>query len=133
MSGKTILIVDDDRHILMGLTARMKSKGYRVIATTDAISAMTAACKESPDLVVLDLGLPAGDGFVVLERMKAMANLASVPVIVLSGRDPIDNRQRSLDAGAVAFFQKPPDNRDFFGAIRQALGETTALSTFLQT
>jgi DNA-binding response OmpR family regulator len=133
MSGKTILIVDDDRHILMGLTARMKAAGYRVVATTDAISAMTAACKESPDLVVLDLGLPGGDGFVVLERLKATANLAAVPVIVLSGRDPIDNRKRSLEAGAIAFFQKPPDNREFLGAIRQALGENTALSTFLQT
>jgi two-component system KDP operon response regulator KdpE len=133
MIGKTILIVDDDRHVLMALTARMKSAGYRVVAATDAISAVTTACKESPDLVVLDLGLPAGDGFAVLERMRAMPNLAPVPVIVLSGQDPIDNRQRCLDAGAVAFFQKPPDNREFFAAIRLALGETNGLSTFLQT
>ena len=88
---------------------------------------------EVPDLVILDLGLPAGDGFLVFERMRGLTDLMATPVIVLSARDPAKNKQRALDAGAVAFFQKPPNNREFLTAIRQALGETTALSTFLQT
>jgi FixJ family two-component response regulator len=52
---------------------------------------------------------------------------------VLSARDPAGNRKRSLGAGAVAFFQKPPDNHEFMNAIRQALEETIALSAFLET
>jgi DNA-binding response OmpR family regulator len=88
---------------------------------------------ELPDLVILDLGLPAGDGFLVLERMRGLADLAAIPVIVLSARDPAGNKQRAIDAGAAAFFQKPPDNHEFLAAIRQALGETTALSTFLKS
>ena len=133
MSGKKILIIDDDQHLLLGLTARLKANGYRVISATDAISAITVARKEAPDLVILDLGLPAGDGFLVLERMRGLADLVATPVIVLSARDPADNKKRALDAGAVAFFQKPPDNHEFLTAIRQALGETIALSTFLKT
>ena len=133
MTGKKILIVDDDPHLLLGLTARLKANGYRVTCATDALAAITVARKEAPDLVILDLGLPAGDGFLVLERMRGLADLVATPVIVLSARDPADNKKRALDAGAVAFFQKPPDSYEFLTEIRQALGEKTALSTFLTT
>jgi DNA-binding response OmpR family regulator len=133
MSGKKILIIDDDQPLLLGLSARLKANGYGVVSAMDGISAIAVARKEAPDLIILDLGLPAGDGFLVLERMKGLADLGSIPVIVLSARDPAGNEKRVLDAGAVAFFQKPPDNHEFMAAIRQALGETIALSTFLKT
>ena len=133
MSGKKILIVDDDPHLLLGLSARLKANGYKVMCATDALAAITVARKEAPDLVILDLGLPAGDGFLVLERMRSLADLVATPVIVLSARDPTDNKKRALDAGAVAFFQKPPDSYEFLTEIRQALGEKVALSTFLKT
>ena len=133
MSGKKVLIIDDDHDLLLGLSARLKANGYRVVSATDAISAITVARKEAPDLVILDLGLPAGDGFVIIDRMKDLSDLVGTPVIVLSARDPAGNKRRALDAGAVAFFQKPPDNHEFLSAIRQALGETIALSTFLKT
>jgi DNA-binding response OmpR family regulator len=133
MNEKKILIIDDDQHLQLGLSARLRARGYRVTCAADAISAITVARKELPDLIILDLGLPAGDGFLVLERMRDLADLVAIPVIVLSARDPTDNKKRALDAGAVAFFQKPPDNHEFLGAIRHALGETMALSTFLKT
>jgi len=84
MSEKTILIIDDDKHLLLGLTARLKANGYSVISAMDAISAIAVARKEAPDLVILDLGLPAGDGFLVLERMRALPDLVATQVIVLS-------------------------------------------------
>jgi DNA-binding response OmpR family regulator len=133
MTGKKILIIDDDQHLLMGLTARLKANGYAVVWATDAVSAITVANREAPDMVILDLGLPAGDGFLVLQRLKGLVNLAAIPVIVLSARNPADNKKRALDAGAVAFFQKPPENHEFLAAIRQALGEGTAMETFLKT
>jgi DNA-binding response OmpR family regulator len=133
MNGKKILIVDDDQDLLLGLTPRLKANGYTVVSAMDGISAIGVARKETPDLVILDLGLPAGDGFVVLERMRNLPDLVAIPVIVLSSWDPTSNEKHALDAGAVAFFQKPADNHDFLAAIRQALGETTALSTFLST
>jgi DNA-binding response OmpR family regulator len=133
MSGKKILIIDDDKHLLLGLTARLNANGYRVVSAMDAISAIAVARKEAPDLVILDLGLPAGDGFLVLERMRGLVELVATPVIVLSAWDPTDNKKRALDAGAVAFFQKPPDNHEFLAAIRHALGESIAQATFLKT
>ena len=133
MSAKKILIIDDDQQLLLGLTARLKANGYLVVSAGDSVAAIAVARRDAPDLVILDLGLPAGDGFLVLERMRGLADLAGTPVIVLSARDPAHNKQRALEAGAVAFFQKPPDNHEFLTAIRQALGETIALSTFLKS
>jgi len=133
MSGKKILIVDDDPQLLLGLTPRLKANQYSVVTAADGIGAVAVARKETPDLIILDLGLPGGDGFLVLERLRSMAELSTIPVIVLSARDPADNKGRSLKGGAVAYFQKPPDNHEFLTAIRQALGETVALSNFLKT
>jgi DNA-binding response OmpR family regulator len=130
---KKILIIDDDEHFRLGLTPRLKTNGYAVVWAGDAVAAISVARKEAPDLVILDIGLPAGDGFLVLERMRTLSELVAVPVIVISARDPADNKKRALEAGAAAFFQKPPDNHEFLMAIRQALGETVALSTFLKT
>jgi len=64
------------------------------------------AQKERPDLIILDIGLPAGDGFIVLDRLQQSA-LSSIPVIILTARDPQYNRERTLKAGACAFLQKP--------------------------
>ena len=133
MTGKKIQIVDDDQDLLRGLLPRLKANGYNVVTATDGTSAIGVARKEAPNLVILDLGLPAGDGFMVLERMRSLPDLAAIPVIVLSAADPADNMRRALDAGAVAFFQKPPDNHEFLSAIRHTLGESIALSTFLKT
>jgi DNA-binding response OmpR family regulator len=129
MNGKKILIIDDDRQLLLGLTARLKASGYEVTCAMDGTSGIAFAQREAPDLVILDLGLPGDDGFQVLERMKTLADLVATPVIVLSARGP-DNDKRALEAGAVAFFQKPADNYQFLTAIRETLGETVSLSTF---
>jgi CheY-like chemotaxis protein len=87
----------------------------------DAISATAALVKQKPDLVILDLGLPAGDGFVVMERLHKSDSLANIPVIVLTGRELAGNRERALEAGAAAFFQKPVEDGTLLFAIRKAL------------
>jgi DNA-binding response OmpR family regulator len=79
------------------------------------------ALKEKPDMIILEIGLPAGDGFVVLERLQQSAALSATPVIVLTARDPQNNRERVLKLGATAFFQKPADNAEWLGTIRAVL------------
>src|SRR5574337_1650034 len=109
MTGKKILIVDDDEELRRGLAIRLKANGYNVVLAYDAISATSMARKEEPDLIILDIGLPGGDGFIVMERLAAIAQ-TSIPVIVLTGRDPSTIKERALSSGAKAFFLKPPDN-----------------------
>ena len=126
MNGKKIMIIDDDKDLLLGLAVRLKAGGYTVVCAMDAVMAMTTARKEEPDLVLLDLGLPGGDGFVVLDRLRSLAAFPAVPVIVLSAWDPARNKERALKAGASAFFQKPAANHELLATIRHCLHETNA-------
>jgi DNA-binding response OmpR family regulator len=116
-----ILIVDDDPDMLHALEVRLKASGYGVHCAEDGIGAISAARKHTPDLIVLDLGIPAGDGFIVLDTLKTNLDLASIPVIVLSGRDRRANEERVLNAGARAFLQKPVQSNEFLAVIRQTL------------
>jgi DNA-binding response OmpR family regulator len=122
MDKKKILIVDDDEDSVKGLRLRLRAHNFNTAVAMDAVSAISQAKNESPDLILLDLGLPAGDGFVVMERLANLDSLSSIPVIVLSARDPHVNRERALNAGAIAFFQKPADNDELLSAIHKALG-----------
>jgi DNA-binding response OmpR family regulator len=123
MAQKTILIVDDDPDMWLGLHVRLKANHYNVIFGADGMASIAEARKHMPDLIILDLGLPAGDGFSVMERLKANDSLSLIPVIVLSARDLNANMDRALKAGAKAFLQKPVDNAQLLSAIRKALGE----------
>ena len=119
---KSILLIEDDRDVLRAMSLRLKANGYDLSVASDAISAVSAARKVKPDLIVLDIGLPAGDGFVVMERLKSMYDLVLVPIIVVSGREPEATRKKALEAGAFAHFLKPFDNDEFLGAVKKALG-----------
>ena len=118
-----ILIVDDDKDIRELLNIRLRREGYETAFASDGISAISIARKESPDLIVLDLGLPGGEGYSVIERMRDIASLGAVPVIVISARDAATHRDRALAAGARAFVEKPIDVDELLGAVRDAIGE----------
>ena len=121
MRGNKILIIEDDADLRRGLNVRLRASEYETAFASDAVTALGVAKKEEPDLILLDLGLPGGGGFVVLERMQYIASLACIPVIVVSASDPKTNEKRALDAGAVAFFQKPVDNEQLMKAIQRTL------------
>ena len=123
MSQKKILVVDDDPEMRLGLQLRLKANHYDVITAADGVASIAEARKHVPDLMILDLGLPAGDGFSVLERLKANESLSSIPVIVLSGRDRVGNWDRALKAGAKTFLQKPVANDKLLAVIRLVLAE----------
>ena len=89
MTQKKILVVDDDPDVRLALQVRLKANHYDVVCAGDGVTSVSEAQKQKPDLIILDLGLPAGDGFSVLQRMQASERLASIPVIVLSGRDDV--------------------------------------------
>ena len=105
--------MDDDPDVRLGMHVRLKANHYDTFFVGDALSGMTEVRRNEPDLIVLDLGLPAGDGFVVMERLKAIPSLAVIPVIVVSARDVRANKDRVLKAGAKAFLQKPGENATF--------------------
>jgi DNA-binding response OmpR family regulator len=126
MDNKKILIVDDDPDVRKGMHMRLAANHYDTFFAADAVTTLIEARKHKPDLIILDLGLPAGDGFVVMERLKTIPSLGVIPVIVVSARDARANQALALKAGAKAYLQKPVDNGELLAVIRQALGETAA-------
>lgn len=126
MAEAKILIVDDDQDIRRLLGHRLKSEGYVPVFAGDAISAVNSARKEAPDLILLDLGLPAGDGRLVMERLQAMPALEGIPIIIITARDLSLERESLAAFGVQAMFQKPFDYDALLVAIRSGLGETGA-------
>ncbi len=120
MSKQKILIIEDDLDQVKGLGMRLKMNGYDIATASDAVSAIATIRDEEPHLILLDIGLPGGDGFLVMQRIKNLM-LSFAPIIVLSGRDPGQNEDKALAAGAVAFFQKPADNDELLATIEATL------------
>lgn len=130
MATQKILIVDDDPDLRQALRLRLRANHYDTVNAGDGYSAIAQAYKEQPNLIILDLGLPAGDGFVVLDRLQKDDRLSTIPVVVLSARDPQCNEQRAMQAGASAFFQKPADNAELLDVIRATLSQHAAGTRF---
>ncbi|CAM3040544.1 KDP operon transcriptional regulatory protein KdpE [Arthrobacter ulcerisalmonis] len=99
----TILVVDDDPHLLKALRITLSGHGYRVATAADGTAALAAAA-QAPDLVILDLGLPDLDGNDVLREIRRWS---SVPVLVLSARHGSTDKVGALDAGADDYITKP--------------------------
>jgi DNA-binding response OmpR family regulator len=93
-----------------------------VVLAQDAVTAVNKAQKEEPDLILLDIGIPGGDGFLVMNRLQLTPSLSKVPVVVISARDPTVNKDRALMTGARAYFQKPADNDELLTKISEILG-----------
>jgi DNA-binding response OmpR family regulator len=121
MDKKKILIVDDNPDIRLGIHLRLKANQYDTCFAADALTGVSEARKQRPDLIILDLGLPGGDGFSVMEELKQTPFLAVIPIVVVSARDGIGNQKRASDAGARAFLQKPVNDAELLAVIRQTL------------
>ena len=124
MDKKTILIVDDNADTRLLLSARLKSHHYHTVFAADALQAISVALKERPDAILLDLGLPGGNGLIVLQRFKANTSLGGIPVIIVTAEDPQVAEAGTIKGGAVAFLQKPVDQDKLIAVVQQALGTT---------
>ena len=119
---KKILVIEDDPDIRKLLKQRLEGEGYETAFAWDAVTALTIARKSEPDLIVLDLGLPGGDGYVVMERLQTLAPFSMLPIIVVSAQPADPHAERALAAGAHAFIAKPFDAEVLLTAVRDALG-----------
>jgi len=86
MAGERILIVDDDQDLVLGLSLWLHTQGYKVVTATGSITGLGVARREEPQLIIPDIGLPGGDRFLFLARLKAMTHLPPIPVVVLTAK-----------------------------------------------
>jgi len=130
MSAKKILVVEDDRPSAIILSYKLRNSGYDVVTAGDGSEAVALAKGEHPDLMILDLGLPAKDpfsgpnwdGFSVMDWLRRTQS-EQMPIIVVTAWDSAKAQKRALDAGAIAYFQKPARYDELLATIKNALGE----------
>jgi len=116
-----ILLIEDDADTRRGLHLRLGAFGYEVIEAEDSLTAVKVAREHKPDLILLDIGLPGGDGFAFLDRINTHPSLSGIPVVVLTALSSDVNREKALSAGVAAFLKKPIDADDLLAAIQKAL------------
>jgi CheY-like chemotaxis protein len=122
----TILIVDDDAEVRQLLGEELRDLGHESLYAADGVQALSLVRRERPDLILLDLRLPGGDGFLVLERLNRIPEVAYIPVIVFSGMRSPDAEERALALGAREYVHKSFSGNDLGEAIARVLEPRTS-------
>jgi DNA-binding response OmpR family regulator len=121
--AKKILIADDDPHIVALISSRLRANQYEVVVACDAVQTMSQVRKEKPDLVILDMKMPAGGGTSVLDNLKMSIDAFNTPVIVITAYPSDQMKQKVLDMGAVDYIIKPLLSEDLLEKVKRALQE----------
>jgi len=116
-----ILIAEDDADIKRSLSIRLEAMDYDVVLASDGLQGICTAVKERPDLLILDINMPAGDGFSILERIRTHTDLPEIPAIFITASTLPDLRKFAMDLGAVAFFEKPYDSAELMATVKRTL------------
>lgn len=114
-----ILLVEDDKAIAQALKVRLLHEGYEVFIAQDAVSAISVAREALPDVALLDINMPGGNGFDVARRIDR--TIGGVGKIFMTASKEPGLRQQALDVGAVAFVEKPFTAEDLKTAIEAAI------------
>ena len=116
-----LLIIDDNSEFRLLISTQLRAQNVTVFGAADIIQAISTAREKRPDVILLDIEMPGGDGFLVLERLKANKLLSAIPVIIVTARDPKEVETKALQTGAVASLQKPVNLDTLMTVIKQAL------------
>ncbi len=121
---KTVLIIDDDPRIVSALEVRLRAGGYTTFATGDATTGFSRALELRPDLILLDISLPAGDGLSLAQKLRHRPETRATPIIFVTAHVDPELRERTMEVGAAGLFEKPYDGEELMAVIGHALGET---------
>src|SRR5437899_4060342 len=113
-----ILIIEDEEGIVHLLNLYLKDAGYEVVVARDGADGLALHAREHPDLVILDIMLPALDGFEVCRRIRAWSN---TPILMLTARGSEDDRIPGLESGADDYLVKPFSTRELVSRVRAIL------------
>lgn len=116
-----ILVIDDTKELVLGLATLLKAQGYQVVAAYDALFGVSLAHKEKPDLIILDIGLPAGGGFYVLKNLKDSVQTLDIPVLVLTAQQETDLEAKARQMGAAAYLHKPFAPESLLAQVKEIL------------
>ncbi len=116
---RTVLIIEDDPSIALGLRINLEAEGYRVLGADDGEKGLAAARSEKPDLIILDVMLPELNGFEVLRTLRQEGH--AMPIIILSARTGEIDKVTGLELGAEDYVAKPFSLAELLARVRAAL------------
>ena len=119
MAGELILIVEDNEKNLKLVRDVLQFRGYRTLDAGTAGEGISLAGEHRPDLILMDIQLPDMDGGTALQRLRAEASTAGIPVVALTAQAMAGDRERLLGAGFDGYLTKPINIREFPDQVRQ--------------
>lgn len=118
-----VLIADDDRVLVHMLGAEFRKRGWEVNQAFDAMQAVMFATRDpQPDVVILDIGMPGGSGFGVIEKLTRSVKTSAIPVMVVTGQEDGEAKERAQSLGAVGFFVKPVEPKALIDEVESVVG-----------
>ena len=124
---KTILIVDDEQHIVDILVYNLEKEGYNTLQANDGLTAVDIALSQKPDLILLDIMLPKMDGLAVCKRIRHTLN---VPILMLTAKDEEIDKILGLELGADDYVTKPFSVRELMARIKANLRKAEVTSVY---
>lgn len=131
MAPRRVLIIDDDRTVVILMTTLLRKAGYQIFTAFDGMSGFMVAQKERPDLILLDLQMPAGGGESVWHRLQGSGHTSGIPVVYVSATSSPGFAAEAETQGAAGFIRKPFEPEHFAERVdeffKRATGEMDAI------
>jgi len=121
MGVPKVLVVDDEPEIVKAVGMRLRARGFEVLSAMDGVQATALACSALPDVIILDIGMPAGNGHIVASRLKENPKTASIPVIFLTARTSLRDYRHAVKEGVRKYITKPYDPEMLADAVEDLL------------
>ena len=122
MSERTILVADDESHILHVVSLKLRNAGFRVLTARDGAEALEMAQQEHPDLVITDYHMPQLSGLELCQRLKQDASTSGIPAIMLTARGYHLEPHDTEESGILKMLSKPFSPRELLATVNEVLG-----------
>jgi len=113
-----ILLVDDEPQFVDLVKMRLEANDYEVLTAYDGQEALDKVHQESPNLIILDVGLPKIDGYEVISKLRVEERFRDIPVILLTGHKEAKDIKKGMELGAISYVQKPFKDETLLGIIQ---------------
>ena len=120
---KKIMVVDDEPYIARVIKFKLEQEGYTVISANDGITGLNKIKEEKPDLVLLDVMMPGMSGYEVCQKIKGDAELAGIPVVILTAKGQERDREQGFSMGASDYITKPFSPNRLLELVKSIVGE----------
>jgi len=121
----SVLVVDDEPLTQDLLRLMLEPAGFRVSGAEDGLEALQKVKEVKPDIMILDVMMPYMDGITVCKKLRAQAETADLPIVMLSGKTHLNAVEEGLQAGANRYLPKPTSRNDLIRNLREVLAEKT--------